>query len=104
MLYGGSTGESNNESVETAMKPNKILLVVVILLTTLSAFADWQLNGPVTPPTLGGTYWSLAHGTSYPPLPCIPDLFKDGPVYEIVGYPGNYTYDDTGNPDHTQSE
>jgi hypothetical protein len=34
-------------------------------------------------------------------LPCVPLLFAESAVYEIVGYAGNYTYDDTGNPDHT---
>ena len=81
-----------------------ILVVLLALIPAVCAMADWQLNGPVTPPGIGGTYWSLALGTSYPPLPCVPLLFAEGSVYEIVGSPGNYAYDDTGNPDHTQSE
>jgi len=78
-----------------------ILVVLLAAIPAIRAMADWQLNGPVTPPGIGGTYWSLALGTSYPPLPCVPLLFAEGSVYEIVGLPGNYAYDDTGNPDHT---
>src|SRR6266481_1849999 len=79
-----------------------LIITAIILLSNFVTRADWELYGPVTPPGLGATYWSLAHGTSYPPTPCIPLLFFESPVYQIVNWPGNYTYDDTENPDHQQ--
>ena len=113
-MWRANTGTKSNLLNLTFMKTpayititktlRTILVVLLALIPAVHAMADWQLNGPVTPPGIGGTYWSLALGTSYPPLPCVPLLFAEGSVYEIVGSPGNYAYDDTGNPDHTQSE
>ncbi len=78
------------------------ILIILLITASISVRADWQLYGPVTPPAHGATFWSLAHGTSYPPTPCVPDLFADSGVYQIVNWPGNYTYDDTANPNHEQ--
>jgi hypothetical protein len=84
------------------MKTRIYVSALVVLLVTLTSpvLADWELYGPITPPGLGGTYWSLSRGTSYPPLPCIPLVFSDAPVYGIVGKPGNFVYDDSENPSH----
>lgn len=80
------------------------LLPFVFLLTIVSAFADVQFYGPVTPPAFGGTYWSMSWGSSYPPLPCIPLQFQNSDVYGIVGWTNHFVYDDTSNPDHSSSE
>src|SRR6267142_6181301 len=77
------------------------LLLFVFLLTTLSAFADIELYGPVTPPACGGTSWSMSWVSSYPPLPCIPLQFQNSDVYGIVGWTNHFVYDDTANPDHS---
>src|SRR6266436_6482635 len=77
-------------------------ILTVIFAITLSARADWELSGPVTP-TYPATFWSLAHGTSYPPTPCVPSLFENNAVYRISNLSGNqYTYDDLDNPSHEQ--
>ena len=85
--------------------PIRILFITItLMLLTLAARADVELYGPVTPPAFGGTYWSMAHGSAYPPLPCIPLLFANSDVYGIVGYTNQFVYDDTQNPDHTWPE
>src|SRR6266496_1492139 len=78
--------------------------ILTIIFATLTALADWELSGPVTP-TYPATFWSLANGTSYPPTPCVPSLFENNAVYRISNFSGNqYTYDDLDNPSHSSSE
>jgi len=80
------------------------IITLLALLITLSARADWELSGPVTP-SYPATFWSLAHGTSYPPTPCVPSLFENNAVYRISNLSGNqYTYDDLDNFSHTPPE
>src|SRR6266498_5273621 len=86
------------------MKTPKILLFVLLIVSTLAAYADWELYGPVTPPVFGGTYWSLSWGNSYPPLPCIPLRFINSDVYAILGATNKFVYDDTSDSLHGSSE
>jgi len=83
------------------MKTPKIVSSLFLVISTLTAFGDWELYGPVTP-SFPGTFWSLSRGMSGPPAPCVPFIFSDAPVYGIVGKPGSYVYDDSDNPGHTQ--
>jgi len=79
-------------------------ILTITLASILTARADWELTGPVTP-TYPATFWSLANGTSYPPTPCVPSLFENNAVYRISNFPGNqYTYDDLDNPSHSPPE
>src|SRR5258707_5590216 len=81
-----------------------VFVCIFFVFTISQAMADWELSGPVTP-TYPATFWSLAHGTSYPPTPCVPGLFENNAVYRISNLSGNqYTYDDLDNPGHTSPE
>jgi len=81
------------------MKARIQILIVTLIALALTARADWELYGPISSPGLG-TYWSLSRGTSYPPLPCVPLVFVDSPIYGVVERPGDYVYDDRDNPSH----
>jgi hypothetical protein len=81
-----------------------VFILTIILSLTLTALADVQLYGPVTPPLVGGTYWSMYWGGSRPASPCIPLQFAISDVYGIVGWTNHFIYDDTSDPSHGASE
>jgi hypothetical protein len=70
-------------SIQGGLKVILILLFVVAFV--LGAAAQWQIGEQLLLPPPPGNYYSMLHGSEWPPLPVLP---CDVPVYFLGTIPG----------------